>query len=126
MVLHMMRDMAQGPEQQPQLSGTRFMQCRLPVALYEWLRLRAFVNRTSMNSIVLLAIQDLQAVVPDVEAPMTLPVIQGTSGGVKFNVRLNEAVYEWLRTKAFNSRGSINQLLIAALEAYRQTKETNA
>jgi predicted HicB family RNase H-like nuclease len=122
----MIREMTQNPDQQQQQTGgTRFMQCRLPVALYEWLRLRAFVGRTSMNSIVLQAIQELQADVPDVEAPMALPVIQGTSGGVKFNVRLSELTYEWLRTKAFNSRGSINQLLVAALEAYRQRKENN-
>jgi predicted HicB family RNase H-like nuclease len=120
----MMRDVAQNPEQQPQ-GNPRFMQCRLPVALYEWLRLRAFINRTSMNSIVLQAIQELQAEVPDVETPMSLPVIQGTSDGVKFNVRLSEATYEWLRTKAFNSRGSINQLLIAALEGHRQRKDTS-
>src|SRR5690348_13048477 len=100
----MIRDMAQGPDQQPQPGGTRFMQCRLPVALYEWLRLRAFVGRTSMNSIVLQAIQELQADTPEVDTALALPVIQGTSGGVKFNVRLSEAVYEWLRTKAFNSR----------------------
>ena len=102
------------------------MQCRLPVALYEWLRLRAFVGRSSMNSIVLQAIQELQVDVPDVEAPMTLPVIQGTSGGVKFNVRLTDTVYEWLRTKAFVSRGSINQLLIIALADYRQRHDGGA
>lgn len=116
----MMRDMAQNPDQHPQITGTRFMQCRLPVAHYEWLRYRAFLNRTSMNSIVLQAIAELQESAPDVEAPMTMPVTSGTSGGVKFNVRLSEATYEWLRTKAFNSRGSINQLLIAALADHRQ------
>ena len=99
------------------------MQCRLPVALYEWLRLRAFVGRTSMNSIVLQAIVELQAESPDMEIPLSLPVIQGTSGGVKFNIRLSEDTYEWLRTKAFISRGSINQILISALEAHRRRKE---
>lgn len=120
----MMRETSEHPEQQQQ-GSPRFMQCRLPVALYEWLRLRAFVGRTSMNSIVLQAIQELQAEVPEVDTPMSLPVIQGTSDGVKFNVRLSAATYEWLRTKAFNSRGSINQLLIAALEGHRQRKDTS-
>jgi len=120
--LQVLREAVQPPER---TQAARFMQCRLPVALYEWLRLRAFVGRSSMNSIVLQAIQELQADAPNVDAPMALPTIQGTSGGVKFNVRLGEDAYEWLRTKAFNSRGSINQLLIAALEAHRRRKEAS-
>ena len=125
MVLHMVRESAEAVSQveQAQMAGTRFMQCRLPVALYEWLRLCAFVGRTSMNSIVLQAITELQSESPDVDAPLPLLVTQGTSGGVKFNVRLNESVYEWLRTKAFKSRGSINQLLIAALETHRKRQD---
>src|SRR5579871_4002989 len=103
MVLHMMRDAEHMGEGQPRIGGTRFMQCRLPVAHYEWLRYRAFLNRTSMNSIVLLAIAELQEENPDIEAPMSLAVTSGTSGGVKFNVRLSESTYEWLRTKAFTS-----------------------
>jgi hypothetical protein len=122
----MMRDMAQNPDQQPHVGGTRFMQCRLPVAHYEWLRYRAFLNRTSMNSIVLQAIAELQEENADVDTPMTLAVTSGTSGGVKFNVRLGESTYEWLRTKAFISRGSINQLLIAALTNHRQRQDGGA
>jgi predicted HicB family RNase H-like nuclease len=125
-VLQMMRDVAQNAEQQAPLTGTRFMQCRLPVAHYEWLRYRAFLNRTSMNSIVLQAITEMQEENPDVETPIPLAVTSGTSGGVKFNVRLSESTYEWLRTKAFISRGSINQLLIAALATYRQRQDANA
>ena len=121
-MLQMIRDSAQSQDQQPR-NGTRFMQCRLPVASYEWLRLRAFVNRTSMNSIVLEAIAGLQRETPDLDTPLTLPMISGTSAGIKFNVRLEGATYEWLRTKAFTSRGSINQLLIAALDLYRQRVE---
>lgn len=123
-MFQMIREAAQNPDQ-PAVGGTRFMQCRLPVALYEWLRLRAFVNRTSMNSIVLQAIAEMQGETPEVDTPLALPVIEGTSGGVKFNVRLSDNLYEWLRTKAFNSRGSINQLLIAALQSHRQRKEAN-
>lgn len=122
-MLQMMRDVAQNAEQEPHAGATRFMQCRLPVAHYEWLRYRAFLNRTSMNSIVLKAIAEMQEENPDVEAAMPLAVTAGTSGGVKFNVRLAESVYEWLRTKAFTSRGSINQLLIAALASYRQRQD---
>ena len=124
-MLHMVRESADavGQDEQAPIAGTRFMQCRLPVALYEWLRLCAFVGRSSMNSIVLKAIEDLQSESPDVDAPLPLLVTQGTSGGVKFNVRLSEPVYEWLRTKAFKSRGSINQLLIAALETHRTRQD---
>lgn len=125
-MLQMMRDVAPNAEQQTHIGGTRFMQCRLPVAHYEWLRYRAFLNRTSMNSIVLLAIAEMQEENPDIEAPMPLAVTTGTSGGVKFNVRLSESTYEWLRTKAFTSRGSINQLLIAALANYRQRQDGGA
>jgi len=106
--------------------GTRFMQCRLPVAHYEWLRYRAFHERTSMNSIVLEAIDALRHESADVTTPLALPVTPGTSGGVKFNVRLSDKLYEWLRTKAFNSRGSINQLLIAALAGYRLRDESRS
>jgi predicted HicB family RNase H-like nuclease len=106
--------------------STRFMQCRLPVAHYEWLRYRAFNERTSMNSIVLEAIDSMRRQSLDLTTPLALPVTAGTSGGVKFNVRLSENVYEWLRTKAFNSRGSINQLLIAALAEYRLRDETRS
>jgi len=123
-MLQMVRETAHTSDaldQPPSMLGpTRFMQCRLPVALYEWLRLSAFVERTSMNSIVLKAIEELQAASPEMDLPLGLKETAGTSGGVKFNVRLTEAVYEWLRTKAFKSRGSINQLLIAALEAHRR------
>ena len=34
------------------------MQCRLPMEQYEWLRYGAFINRVSMNSIVLEAIDE--------------------------------------------------------------------
>src|SRR5579871_3441020 len=117
-MFEMARELAQTAdeaEQQAELGALKFMQCRLPVTLYEWLRLKAFVRRISMNSIVLQAITEMQAAWPDVDSPASVPVTQGTSGGVKFNVRVSETRYEWLRTKAFYSHGSINQLLITAL-----------
>jgi len=106
-------------EEQASMEGTRFMQCRFPVAHYEWLRYRAFVERTSMNSIVLEAIAALRSMSPDVATGLSLKVISGKLGSVKFNVHLTDELYEWLRTKAFNSRGSINQLLIRALSEVR-------
>jgi hypothetical protein len=101
------------------LDGARFVQCRFPVAHYEWLRYRAFFDRSSMNSIVLEAITEMQAGSPDVTTPLALRVAATKPGSVKFNVHLSDEMYEWLRTKAFNSRGSINQLLIKALSEYR-------
>ncbi|HVA88501.1 MAG TPA: hypothetical protein VNL71_01530 [Chloroflexota bacterium] len=119
-MLQMVREAAFDAEPQARpVSNARFMQCRLPAEQYEWLRYRAFINRTSMNSIVLEAITDLQTEAKT-NVPLTLLVTPGTSGGVKFNVRLSEETYEWLRTVAFDCRGSINQLLIGALAAYRK------
>lgn len=119
-MLQMVREAAYSTEPREQAAHTaRFMQCRLPAEQYEWLRYRAFINRTSMNSIVLEAIADLRTEAKS-NVPFTLMVTPGTSGGVKFNVRLNDETYEWLRTVAFDCRGSINQLLIGALAAYRR------
>src|SRR2546423_12777120 len=42
-------------DKQPEVR-MRFIQSRLPTDLYEWLRLRAFLLRQSMNSIVLEAV----------------------------------------------------------------------
>ncbi len=101
------------------MDGTRFMQCRLPAAQYEWLRYRAFVDRRSMNSMVLAAIRALREMSPDVTTPLALKPTGAAAGSVKFNVHLTDEMYEWLRTKAFNCRGSINQMLIKALVDYR-------
>jgi len=105
------------------MDGARFMQCRLPAAQYEWLRYRAFVDRCSMNSMVLTAIRALREASPDVAMPLVLKQTTVTAGSVKFNVHLTDELYEWLRTKAFNSRGSINQLLIKALIDYRLSED---
>jgi hypothetical protein len=105
------------------MDGARFMQCRLPAAQYEWLRYRAFVDRCSMNSMVLMAIRALREASPDIAVPLTLKQTSAVTGSVKFNVHLADELYEWLRTKAFNSRGSINQLLIKALIDYRLSED---
>jgi predicted HicB family RNase H-like nuclease len=118
-MLHMIRELPRDAEQIRKQDAARFTQCRLPVPHYEWLRYRAFNQRTSMNQIVLEALESLRKQSADVATPLALPVTHGTSGGVKFNVHLSDQMYEWLRTKAFNSRGSINQLLIAAITDYR-------
>ncbi len=99
------------------------MQCRLPAAQYEWLRYRAFVDRCSMNSMVLKAIRALHDASDDATTPLVLKQTAATVGSVKFNVHLTDELYEWLRTKAFNSRGSINQLLIKALVDYRLNED---
>src|SRR5207302_8175665 len=39
---------------------------------------------------------------------------------VKYNVRVDEDLYEWLRTTAFFARVSINTLLIAGLVRFRE------
>jgi hypothetical protein len=122
-VLQMVRDMTYGGEFQVHVEGNaRFMQCRLPMEQYEWLRYGAFINRVSMNSIVLEAIGELQAEVKTKAkaAVAAAPNGAGSLGFKKFNVRLSEEMYEWLRTVAFECRSSINQLLIGAIASYRK------
>jgi predicted HicB family RNase H-like nuclease len=119
----MIKELPRNSEPTRKHDTARFTQCRLPVPHYEWLRYRAFNERTSMNHIVLQALESLRKQSTDVATPLALPVTPGTSGGVKFNVHLSDQMYEWLRTKAFNSRGSINQLLIAAIADYRLRQE---
>jgi predicted HicB family RNase H-like nuclease len=120
-MLQMVREAPYGVEPQVHAVGTaRFMQCRLPAEQYEWLRYGGFINRISMNSIVLEAIRDLQEEVKTT-ASLTLPATHGPGMEFKkFNVRLSEDTYEWLRTIAFECRSSINQLLIGALATYRK------
>jgi hypothetical protein len=103
--------------------GARFIQCRLPAVHYEWLRYRAFVDRCSMNSILLEALAAQEAASPDVTVSLPLTAAPATAGSVKFNVHLSDSLYEWLRNKAFNSRGSINQVLILALVEYRARED---
>ena len=102
----------------PHKPQTRFIQCRLSGDLYEWLRLRAFLSRRSMNSIVLMAADDYRVAVDGGDAT---PVRGHLEGGraVKYNVRVDDDLYEWLRTTAFFARVSINAVLLAALVRYR-------
>lgn len=98
----------------------RFIQSRLPTDSYEWLRLRGFLLRQSMNSIVLEAVAAYRA---GVEAGEIRPSKEGLDydSVVKYNVRVDEELYEWLRTTAFYARVSINALLVAALMLYQQS-----
>jgi predicted HicB family RNase H-like nuclease len=121
-VLQMVRDMSYGGELQVHVEGNaRFMQCRLPMEQYEWLRYGAFINRVSMNSIVLEAIDELRAEIKTkAKAAQATPGTGNSLEFKKFNVRLSEETYEWLRTAAFECRSSINQLLISAITSYRK------
>lgn len=97
----------------------RFIQSRLPTDLYEWLRLHGFLLRQSMNSIVIEAGNDYRRAI---DSGTLMPA--KTEGGdqdsaVKYNVRVEEDLYEWLRTTAFYARLSINTLLINALLRFR-------
>ena len=98
-----------GPDEEP--GRGRFIQCRLPADLYEWMRLRGFLARRSMNSIV------LEAVAAYRDATGGAPGQATFDGGpqVKYNVRLDNDTYEWLRTTAFYARVSINSMICAAL-----------
>ncbi len=96
----------------------RFIQSRLPTDLYEWLRLRGFLIRRSMNSIVLEAIADYRVAV---DAREVVPAKDGITRDdtVKYNVRVDDDLYEWLRTNAFYARISINAIFVSALVRYR-------
>ena len=96
----------------------RFIQSRLPTELYEWLRLRGFLLRRSMNSIVLDAIDEYRiAVAANEVAPSKDGVAREET--IKYNVRVDDDLYEWLRTNAFYARLSINIIFVAALIRYR-------
>ena len=97
----------------------RFIQSRLPTGLYEWLRLRAFLLRQSMNSIVLESVSAYRAAVEAGEVTPSKESGAEHDTVVKYNVRVDDDLYEWLRTTAFYARVSINTLLIAALVRFR-------
>ncbi len=88
---------------------SRFIQCRVPTALYEWMRLQGFLTRRSMNSVALAAVVAYRA---EVEAGRSAPE---RGDVVKYNVRVGDELHEWLRTTAFYARTSINALIVAAL-----------
>ncbi len=93
---------------------SRFIQCRVPTALYEGMRLQGFLTRRSMNSIALAAVAAYRA---EVEAGRSAPERGVPARGemVKYNVRVDDELHEWLRTTAFYARTSINALIVAAL-----------
>jgi len=97
-----------------QSAAPRFVQCRVPADLYEWMRLQGFLTRRSMNSIALEAVAAYRI---EVEAGRVAlergALIQGET--MKYNVRLGDDLYEWLRTAAFHAHLSINALVVAAL-----------
>ncbi len=95
-------------------AAAHFIQCRIPSALYEWLRLEGFRARRSMTSIILASVMAYHA---EAEAGRIVPQRGAPACGeiVKFNLRIDDALYEWLRTTAFDARAPINDLIIAAL-----------
>ncbi len=98
---------------------TRFIQSRLPSDMYEWLRLRGFLSRRSMNSIVLEAVGEYRTAIESGQATLSKESL-GREAVVKYNVRVDDDLYEWLRTTAFYARLSINVLFVAALLRYRE------
>jgi hypothetical protein len=101
----------------------RFIQSRLPTGLYEWLRLRAFLLRQSMNSIVLESVAAYRTAVNAGQITPSKETGAEHDTVVKYNVRVDEDLYEWLRTTAFYARVSINTLLISALVRFRAAHE---
>jgi len=94
--------------------ASHFIQCRIPPVLYEWLRLQGFHTRHTMTSIILSSVIAYRV---EAEAGRIVPTRGAPPCGeiVKFNQRIDDALYEWLRTTAFYARAPINDLIIAAL-----------
>jgi len=102
---------------------SHFIQCRVPTALYEWIRLQGFLTRRSMNSIALAAVAAYRA---EVEAARIAPERGAPERAeiVTYNVRVDDDLHAWLRTTAFYARTSINALAVAALaRAHAATAE---
>ncbi len=99
----------------------RFIQCRVPATLYEWMRLQAFLTRRSMSSIVLAAVAAYRI---EVEAGRIVPERGAPERGeiVAYNMRVGDDLYKWLRTTAFDARTSINALAVAALALAHATQ----
>ncbi len=98
------------------------IQFRLPVALYEWLRLQAFREHQSMSSI---AVEALTVYRAEVDAGRTTVQGWASRGGETTlgNVRVDNDLYEWLRTTAFYAHTSISAVIVAAL-AHAQADHT--
>lgn len=112
-------------EAEDQRRHTRFIQSRLPGDMYEWLRLRGFLSRRSMNSIVLEAVGEYRTAIESGQAALSKESL-GREPVVKYNVRVDDDLYEWLRTTAFYARLSINVLFVAALLRYREKHSDSA
>ncbi len=95
-------------------AAARFIQCRIPTALYEWMRRQGFLTRRSMNSSALAGVTAYRA---EVEAGRIAPERGAPARGevVTYNVRVGDDLHAWLRTTAFDARTSINALVVAAL-----------
>jgi len=105
---------------------SRFIQCRAPAALYEWMRLPG----DSIDSIVLGAVAAYRI---ELDARGGAPRHAMRDGGpqVTYNVRLDTTTYAWLRTTAAHAGASINALVGAALiqaqaDQGRKAAATNA
>jgi len=87
--------------------------CRLPVALYEWMRLQAFQERRRMNSIALAAITVYRAELEAGRIMMDRRPREGET--VQYNLYIGDDLGGWLRTTALHAHTSINAMVIAAL-----------
>jgi len=89
---------------------SRFIQCRAPAPLYEWMRLPG----DSIDSIVLEAVAAYRI---ELDASGGAPGHATRASGpqVTYNVRLDPTTYAWLRTTAVHAGASINALVGAAL-----------
>ncbi len=102
------------PSVDPPAPRGHFIQCRVPTDLYEWMRLQSFRTRRSMNSIALEAVTAYRAAV---EAGHTTREGRVLVAGeiVKYNLRVGDDLYEWLRSAACHAHSSSNALVVAAL-----------
>ena len=97
------------------MARPHFMQCRLPTALYEWLRMSAFQTRRSMTRIVREAVAAYRV---EVEAGRIVPGpgrLARARGRPTYSLSLDAETHAWLRTTAFYAHTSLNALLVAAL-----------
>jgi len=80
----------------------------------EGLRLTAFQTRRSMNSVAVEAISAYRA---EVDAGRTTVTVRASREGETTigTIRLDNDLYEWLRTTAFYAHTSISALIVSAL-----------
>lgn len=109
--------MTETHSESPRLSS-HVIQCRLPIDLYEWLRLRAFQGRRSMNSVTFAALADYRAAFAAGEVALGKEPDDGADT-TKYTVRAADDLYEWLRETAFYARVSMNSVVVVALRRSR-------